>query len=171
MKKCHLIPDEEKQCVWMTAGLITYKLCTFEYCCEECVFDKVMRNETATTIFTGDCEASQSDTPVIPNPFLQRDESLFYHECHCWAKVEDPDTVRIGIDGILARLVGKIKTVVLPNQNEEIKQGQCFSHLIHERHVVPLISPLSGVVLKVNNELKKHPEFVGYDPWAGGYYR
>jgi len=169
MKEYHLIPDEEKQCVWMTTGLITYKLCTLDYCCEECIFDKVMRNETTTGILAGYRKSNQSAVPIRTESLLQIDESLFYHQCHCWAKVEDPDTVRIGIDGILAHLVGKIKAVVLPNQNEEVKQGQYFSHLIHERHVVPLISPLSGVVLAINNNLKKHPELVGNEPWGGGW--
>jgi len=91
-------------------------------------------------------------------------ESLFYHQHHCWAQVEDPDQVRIGIDGILAQLVGIIKAVVLPKEGEKIKQGHCFSHLIHERHIMPLISPLSGSVLSVNTDLKNAPHWLAVTP-------
>jgi hypothetical protein len=41
-----MISEERKKCVWMTSGLITYKLCAYDYHCEECLFDKVIRNDT-----------------------------------------------------------------------------------------------------------------------------
>jgi glycine cleavage system H protein len=168
-KECHLIPEEEKQCVWMTTGLIAYKLCTRDFRCEECDFDRVMRNESVAgsgSDFRGSVVCAEGEAA---GPARQMHESLFYHRHHCWAKVEDPDQVRIGIDGILAHLVGTVKAVVLPRKDEEVQQGQCFSHLIHERHIVPLISPLTGSVGSVNTELKKHPSLVGSDPWQGGW--
>ena len=168
-KECHLIPEEEKQCVWMTTGLIAYKLCTRDFRCEECDFDRVMRNESVGGSGP-DCRRPVLDAEreAVELSRLMH-ESLFYHQHHCWAQVEDPDQVRIGIDGILAQLVGIIKAVVLPKEGEKIKQGHCFSHLIHERHIMPLISPLSGSVLSVNTDLKKRPALVGSDPWQGGW--
>jgi glycine cleavage system H protein len=168
-KECHLIPNEEKQCAWMTTGLIAYKLCTLDFRCEECDFDRVMRNESVAGSGSdfrslGVCAEGQA-----AGLSRQMHESLFYHQHHCWAKVEDPDEVRIGIDDILAQLVGTIKAVVLPREGEEVQQGQCFSHLIHERHIMPLISPLSGSVSSVNAELKKYPSLVCGDPWQGGW--
>jgi glycine cleavage system H protein len=168
-KECHLIPDEEKQCVWMTTGLIAYKLCTLDFRCEECLFDQVMRNEAPAGSRPDYYPAVSSAGAATTESFGQIKGSLFYHQHHCWAKVENPDEVRIGIDGILAQLVAKIKTVVLPKEGDEVKQGQCFAHLIQERHIVPLISPLSGSVLSINNGLKKYPELVGSDPWEGGW--
>jgi glycine cleavage system H protein len=168
-KECHLIPDEEKQCVWMTTGLIAYKLCTLEFRCEECIFDQVMRNETTAGSRPDYRRAVPSATALNTEPSLQMKGALFYHQYHCWAKVEDLDEVRIGIDGILAQLVANVKAVVLPMEGEAVKQGQCFSHLIQERHIVPLISPLSGSVLSVNKQLKKSPAQVGSDPWEGGW--
>jgi glycine cleavage system H protein len=168
-KACHLIPDEEKQCVWMTTGLIAYKLCTLDYRCEDCDFNRVMRNESVA----GSCHVYRRPVSCAERTAAQTSrqmhESLFYHQYHCWAKVENPEEVRIGVDGILAQLVGTIKAAVLPKEGEEITQGQCFSHLIHERHIVPLISPLSGSVLSVNTDLKKEPSLVGSDPWQGGW--
>ncbi len=95
-------------------------------------------------------------------------ESLFYHQHHCWAKVEDADEVRIGIDGILAQMVGPVKTVVLPREGDEVLQGQCFSHLIQESHIVQLVSPLSGTVISVKQISKN--TFIGpHEPWQGGW--
>ena len=36
--------DKSKDlCIWMTAGVISYKLCPFNFDCENCDFDSIMR--------------------------------------------------------------------------------------------------------------------------------
>ncbi|NIO18620.1 hypothetical protein GTN42_04145, partial [bacterium] len=34
----------QKRCIWMTAGVISFKLCPLDYDCEYCEFDEVMRS-------------------------------------------------------------------------------------------------------------------------------
>jgi hypothetical protein len=38
------------QCIWMDAEVIRYKLCNLNYDCENCLFDKVMRNDNFESI-------------------------------------------------------------------------------------------------------------------------
>lgn len=33
------------QCLWMSSGMVTYRLCDKKFNCENCLFDKVMRNQ------------------------------------------------------------------------------------------------------------------------------
>lgn len=153
----------------MTSGLISYKLCTHDYRCEECVFDQVIRNEAAVADGPQYAEAA-STAASLTNPIsMQSKAALFYHQHHCWAKVESPDEVRIGINGILATLVSRIKTVVLPQVGEAVTQGQSFAHVIQERHILQLASPLSGSVLSVNQHLLKTPHLLASDPWEEGW--
>jgi glycine cleavage system H lipoate-binding protein len=170
MKKkiCHMIPEEEKQCVWMTSGLISYKLCTRDYRCEECIFDQVIRNEAAVDAVAGHGDGL-SAASLSTADSLQEYAALFYHSGHCWAKVEDADQVRIGIDGILAQLVSPVKTVVLPRAGDSVVQGQCFAHIIQEKHIVELVSPLTGTVQSVNQGLKAQPQTVAEEPWGRGW--
>ena len=35
--------EGEKQCIWMSAGVISFKLCPINFDCEHCEFDAVMR--------------------------------------------------------------------------------------------------------------------------------
>jgi hypothetical protein len=37
--------DTQERCIWMTAGVISFKLCPTNYDCEYCDFDKVMRHQ------------------------------------------------------------------------------------------------------------------------------
>ena len=39
------IPKDRLQCIWMTAGIIGYKLCNAGYECERCPFDLAMRKQ------------------------------------------------------------------------------------------------------------------------------
>ena len=168
-KEFHMIPAEEAKCIWMTSGLISYKLCTLDYRCEECVFDRAMRNETAAPGGRTAPQPAHDSGQPQSEPALLAKAALFYHRNHCWAKVENPDEVRIGIDGILAKLVSRIKTVVLPQEGESVTQGQCFAHIIQEKHILPLVSPLTGTVHFTNQQLKKNPEFIAHDPWEEGW--
>ena len=171
MKKkiCHMIPEEEKQCVWMTSGLISYKLCTHNYRCEECMFDQVIRNEAAAGASSLRGEGAPAAASIFTPNALQADAALFYHSGHCWAKVEDADQVRIGIDGILAPLVSPVKTVVLPQAGDTVVQGQCFAHIIQEKHIVELLAPLTGTVISVNQGLKSSPQALAGEPWGRGW--
>ena len=39
-----MLYDKSKNlCIWMTAGVISYKLCPFNYDCDNCDFDQIMR--------------------------------------------------------------------------------------------------------------------------------
>lgn len=161
--------EDNKKCLWMTSGLISYKLCAFNYQCEKCLFDKAMRNEAnSASSGQGTCQSVNSDSGVN-HPNIRFIEDFFYHQCHCWAKIENSDCVKIGIDGILARLISKIKIIVLPQIGDLISHGLCFSHIIQQRHIVPLISPLTGSILSVNSNIVTTPELLFSDFWDEGW--
>lgn len=40
-----VIPDGERKCIWMDAGVISYKLCTNRYQCTSCDFDQAMSGQ------------------------------------------------------------------------------------------------------------------------------
>jgi glycine cleavage system H protein len=41
----HIIPEDERHCIWMDAGVVDYKLCTAGFICETCPFDAQIRTE------------------------------------------------------------------------------------------------------------------------------
>lgn len=170
MKKSeyHVIPEEENKCIWMTTGLISYKLCALDFCCEDCLFDQVMRNEMIEQ------HGSMAETKAAPAPLHRKtlpdaQAGLFYHQRLCWARVEGPEEARIGIDALLTKLISRVKTVVLPQGGEVVTQGQCFAHIIQDKHILPLISPLTGVVRTANPLLQNDPQLLIHAPWDAGW--
>jgi glycine cleavage system H protein len=88
------------------------------------------------------------------------DGSLFYHKNHCWIKVVNPYEVVIGINGILSKLMYGIRTVVLPRIGDPVLKNQVFAHIMLEKQIVPLIMPVNGEVIAVNEILEKQPELL-----------
>ena len=164
-----LIPEEERKCVWMTTGLISYKLCDRNYRCEFCPFDLALRNDGSTDETALEAEENGPEGSVMRDPSARIGGSFFYHPDHCWVKVESTERVRIGIDDLLAQLMTHIQVVILPQVGNAISAGECCAHIIQENHILPVVSPISGSIQATNSRLKKKPEFVSSDPQGEGW--
>ena len=184
-----LIPEEDLKCVWMTAGLLSYKLCKYNLQCEKCPLDWELRNLSGAP--SHGSAASQErkqinsqparpaaprreETPgrVILTEDLSRSTingSLFYHPGHTWVKVEKADEVRIGIDSFLGKMIGRVKVIVLPLSGGRCLQGEALCSIIQEEGILHIVSPVSGSILSVNQKLKDQPELVTKDPLGEGF--
>ena len=164
-------PGIEEKCIWMISGLITYKLCPRNYKCEECMFDRVMRNESSAMIRRPEVDAAlAADLSRIESSSHSRiDSACFYHKNHCWVKVISTDEVITGINSILSRLLYDVKTIVMPKEGENIRRNQFFSHIIQEKHIVPVISPVSGKIISVNQELIDNPALLNTNHHENGW--
>jgi glycine cleavage system H protein len=168
-KSYHLIPQEERKCVWMTTGLISYKLCDRNFQCDLCPFDLAIKNEESRE---DDFQEADSDwTEGSPNgdSSVQINGSVFYHPDHCWVKVENPESVRMGLDDLLTQLIARVKVVILPQARSFAGLGECCAHIIQEDYILPVISPLSGTIQTVNSRLRKEPELIIGDSRGDGW--
>lgn len=156
-----IIPEEERQCLWMATGVVSYKLCDRDFDCEHCPFDRAITG--------GGGESAE----FLPAPACQQagmiNGAIFYHRDHCWVKVENPEKVRVGIDDLLSQVVVRVEVVILPQAGSRTDQGGCFAHLIRDDYILPLVSPLSGFVESLNLRLNKEPELVVVDPRGEGW--
>ena len=179
-----LIPEEERKCIWMTTGFISYKLCDRSYQCEICPLDQAIKNEELGEDDLGtpcgkvspseDNEMEGSPKSDSSNGDTMRHHvpingSIFYHPDHCWVQVENPEQVKVGIDDLLAQLIMNVKVVILPQAGSFFGQGECCAHIIQDDYIVPVISPLSGFIQTVNPRLKKEPELIIADPRGEGW--
>ncbi|MDY6842740.1 MAG: hypothetical protein SVW57_01425 [Thermodesulfobacteriota bacterium] len=165
-----LIPKEERKCVWMIGGLLSYKLCNRDYQCETCPLDKALRNEVG---LEGNCQEHRTnleeEESLAKDSSFQINGSVFYHPNHCWVKVDFPEKVIIGVDEFITQLIVNLKAVVLPQIGDFVNQGEYCLHIIQEDHILPIISPLSGSIQAVNFNLRKKPELITVDPLGEGW--
>ena len=185
----HVVPNKELKCVWMTAGLLTYKLCKYDFQCERCPLDWELRNLSRCPSFDpiafqegknlSSEEAGRTPPREKGRPgeeFLGEDlsllhikGSLFYHPGHTWIKVEKADEVRVGLDCFLRRIVGKVKVIVLPLSGRRCHRGENLCSIIQDDGILHIISPVSGSILSVNQKLKDQPDLISKDPLGHGF--
>ncbi len=95
-------------------------------------------------------------------------KDLYYSQEHTWAKVDD-DVVVVGITDYAQSELGDVVFVELPEEGKEVKQGEAFGVIESVKAVSDLRAPVSGVVVKVNQELEDTPEAVNEDPYEKGW--
>ena len=96
-------------------------------------------------------------------------KNRFYNENDCWAKV-DENIATIGITDFLQNMVGDVIYVQLPTIGAQIEQFDELSSFESVKTVLDLLSPVSGVVKEVNEELRQRPELVNQDPYGKGWF-
>ncbi|MFQ6091746.1 MAG: glycine cleavage system protein H [bacterium] len=189
----HLILEGELKCIWMTAGVVSYKLCNYQYECERCPFDRVLRGGSNASVGQDRSPNEDSDFRTIPIEKISQGDgpgdlkgsdfegifkkfydvrikrNLFYHRGHTWADVDDPDHIRMGIDDFAGRFILGTKMVVLPTRGNKIDQGQVCCWIVEEEGPLPIVAPLTGAVVTVNPQLSEDPGLVNRSPYGKGW--
>ncbi len=94
--------------------------------------------------------------------------AYYYHRGHTWME-QKGEAVRVGLDDFGQFLVGPIKAVILPKIGERIRKEEPFMEIISDGGNVRLLSPLSGTITAVNQEVIEDPELVNLDPYERGW--
>lgn len=91
-------------------------------------------------------------------------EGLFYSESHEWVKV-DSETAIIGISDHAQQAMGNIVYVDMPEEEDEVTANEDFGAVESVKAASDLISPVSGVVVEVNEALADAPELLNKDAY------
>ena len=91
-------------------------------------------------------------------------EGLFYSESHEWVKV-DGETAIIGISDHAQQAMGNIVYVEMPEEEDEVTADEDFGAVESVKAASDLISPVSGVVVEVNEALADAPELLNKDAY------
>ena len=90
---------------------------------------------------------------------------LKYSKSHEWLKEEDGVSV-IGISDFAQDALGDVVFVNLPEVGADAAAGEAFGDVESVKAVSDLISPVSGTVCEVNEDLLDQPELLNEDPYG-----
>jgi glycine cleavage system H protein len=94
---------------------------------------------------------------VKPNRLYTRD--------HEWALIRGQE-VLVGITAFAVDQLGDITLVDLSTSpGQRLDTHQCFGTIESVKTLSDLFSPIAGKVLRINQELAEHPEWVNDDCW------
>ena len=92
-------------------------------------------------------------------------EGLYYSESHEYVKVEG-DFGFVGITDYAQNALGNVVYVDMPEVDDEVTAGEEFGAVESVKAASDLISPVSGTVVEINEDLEDQPELVNEDAYA-----
>ena len=92
-------------------------------------------------------------------------EGLYYSESHEYVKV-DGNFGYIGITDYAQHALGNIVYVDMPEVDDDVEAGDEFGAVESVKAASDLISPVSGTVIEVNEELEDAPELINQDAFG-----
>lgn len=95
-------------------------------------------------------------------------EDLKYHKEHTWAKVSG-NKATIGITDHAQDALGDIVYIDLPDMDTPMEANAEFSEIESTKATSPVIAPVSGTIVEVNEELSETPEIINESPYEKGW--
>ncbi|MCX5822515.1 MAG: glycine cleavage system protein GcvH [Deltaproteobacteria bacterium] len=95
-------------------------------------------------------------------------EDLLYSREHVWVRVEG-DIATIGITDHAQEKLGEILSLDLPETDSYVEWNEPFGSIESAKGVIELISPVSGVVISVNEDITDDIGVINSDPHDTGW--
>ncbi len=152
---------ESHRCRHMLSGYVPVKYCSHNFECATCEYDQLIEEEIRSQ--------EVPETPVELVAGFALAPGYYYHRGHTWARVEYGGQVRVGIDDFAARLLGPPEGLELPALGSALNQGEPGVELRRGGHRAGMLSPVQGIVVAVNPNLRHRPGLANHSPYASGW--
>jgi glycine cleavage system H lipoate-binding protein len=156
----------ELPCIWVQAGVLSYRLCDRHYDCESCDLYRVLRGcgrpvdglPGPAPASAASRDSARAIEELVSAYVCRLTEGCVLHldcpycQSHFWLRSAAGDQVFVGLDGHLLRILHPITDITLPHVGVTLKRGEPCGWITHGRVTIPLDSPVSGAVEAVNDK-------------------
>lgn len=95
-------------------------------------------------------------------------DELYYHKDHSWARV-DGTKVTVGMNDFFQKEAGDIVFIDLPEEEDEVSQGEVCGKIQSRKWIGKLVAPVSGEIVKINEDLEEDTSLINSDPYVKGW--
>ena len=95
-------------------------------------------------------------------------DDLLYSREHVWVRV-DGDLATIGITDYAQEKLGEILSIELPDADTDVERDEPFGAIESAKAAIELISPVTGEVISVNEDLTDDIGIINSDPHDTGW--
>jgi glycine cleavage system H protein len=95
-------------------------------------------------------------------------DELYYHEEHMWARIEGNEAT-VGITDFAQKLAGDISFVDMPEEGDEVEQGERVGTIETGKWLGKLYAPVSGEISARNDAVEDDPTIINTDVHGGGW--
>lgn len=155
-------PAMDRICRHSLTHRIERRICAYDYECASCDFDQYF--EEVYTQKTKSLPLAVQSVKGFDVP-----ETYYFHDGHTWARIESGGNIRIGMDDFALKLFGKADAFELPLMGKELTQGKVGWGFKRQDNLADLLSPVDGVIMEVNHQVRTHPEITNQEPYGDGW--
>ncbi len=102
---------------------------------------------------------------------LKYDPNVKYAKTDEWARVEEDNIVVVGISDYAQDQLSDIVYVELPEVGTQVSAGEVISTVESVKAAADILSPVSGEIIEVNEELEDSPELINQDPYGAWIFK
>lgn len=95
-------------------------------------------------------------------------EDLLYSREHIWVRI-DGDMAALGITDYAQESLGEILSVEFPEIDTYVERDETFGSVESIKAVIDLISPVSGTVVSINEDINDDIGIINSDPHDVGW--
>lgn len=140
---------DSMQCIWMQSNVVKYKLCDFAFDCDNCLFDKVMRNrKNEINEFLRNPTKNESEKDVVSSAIEKikatgYSKKLIYLKNSLILKKLFHDTYYLGVNPIAYVLIDQISAYNYCRDNTDKKAGEPLVQFTGDWGSISVPSPLN----------------------------
>ena len=91
-------------------------------------------------------------------------DPVMFSKDHLWL-CENDNKVKIGLSEYALKKMKSVVFLNLPEEGDEVSEGEAFGDIENLKTVSDLISPVSGTIESVNSELSDDPDMIDRSSW------
>ncbi|MDA9556965.1 glycine cleavage system protein GcvH [Vibrio sp.] len=95
--------------------------------------------------------------------------ALKFRESHEWVLDNGDGTITMGISQHAQELLGDVVFVEAPEVDDEFEVGDVLTTVESTKAASDIYTPVTGVVVEVNEELEDSPELINEGPYDAGW--
>ncbi|WP_041279343.1 glycine cleavage system protein H [Desulfobacula toluolica] len=139
-----------------------HRICPMNYNCSRCDFDQLFEDSLSPN--TGHAMVKMTDIKGFKLP-----NGYYFHSGHTWACIDSGGIIRIGMDDFAFKVLGNPDNFDLPLTGQELNQNKPGWGIKRNRNLADILSPVNGVITKVNPSVKTTPNLSGKLPYQDGW--
>lgn len=96
-------------------------------------------------------------------------KNLYFTKDHEWVQVLEGNIARVGITQYATEQLGDIVFVEVPELDSDVALEEEMATVESVKSASEIFAPITGTIVKVNDELEDSPELVNESPYENGW--
>ncbi|MBF0233998.1 MAG: glycine cleavage system protein H [Desulfamplus sp.] len=138
------------------------RVCAYNYNCSTCDFDQYFEDVLSSA--TGHAAVAMHNVKGFNVP-----QGYYFHNGHTWAVIENGGYIKVGLDDFALKLLGEADALDLPMTGMELNRNRPGWGLRRKDNMADVLAPVNGVILQVNEKVRRDPRLANSDPYGDGW--